>query len=177
MTSTFFDDCCLRKRNIFSIVTVTVSHRLQQCTCTIDGGHRLYIVLYDIIKQHNYAHICAQTKQYTKKWYGCVRVAIKMDMDDALSATDAQYFRSPCRIIQRSYYRKHTQVPLSQYELWRNTANKVRFIALLASHLKAAGCEVQHASADGDRLISLMALGFADTGGASVLVGHDKTFS
>ncbi len=57
-----------------------------------------------------------------------------------------------------------------------NIANKVRFIALLASHLEAAGCEVQHASADGDRLPILMALGVADEGGASVLVGYHKTF-
>ena len=48
-------------------------------------------------------------------------------------------------------------------------------IVLLAPPLNAAGCE--HASADDDRLITLMALGFADEGGASVLVGYDYTFS
>ena len=58
-----------------------------------------------------------------------------------------------------------------------NIANKVRFIALLASHLEAAGCELQHASADGDRLPILMALSVADEGSASVLVGYHKTFS
>ena len=58
-----------------------------------------------------------------------------------------------------------------------NITTKVRFIALLASHLEAAGCQVQHASADGDRLFILMALGVADEGGASVLVGYHKTFS
>ena len=50
-------------------------------------------------------------------------------------------------------------------------------IALLASHLEAAGCEVHHASADGDRLFILMAAGVADEDVASVLVGHHKTFS
>ena len=51
----------------------------------------------------------------------------------------------------------------------------MHFIVLLASHLEAAGCE--HASADDDMLINLMALGLADAGGASVLVGYDDTFS
>ena len=52
----------------------------------------------------------------------------------------------------------------------------MRFIALFASHLAATGCEGQHASADGDGLFILMVLGVADEGGASVLVGHHKTF-
>ena len=51
---------------------------------------------------------------------------------------------------------------------------KCAFIALIASHLK--GWEVPHASADGDRLFNLMALGVADEGGASVLVGYHNTF-
>ena len=50
----------------------------------------------------------------------------------------------------------------------------MRFIAFLASHLEAAGCEVHHVSADGDRLFILMALGVADEGSASVLVGYHK---
>ena len=52
----------------------------------------------------------------------------------------------------------------------------MRFIALLTSHLEAAGCEVHHASADGDRTIVLTALGVADTCVASVLVGEDTYF-
>ena len=52
----------------------------------------------------------------------------------------------------------------------------MRFIALLASHLEAAGCEVQHESADGDRLFILMALGVADEGGASTLSDPEKQF-
>ena len=47
----------------------------------------------------------------------------------------------------------------------------MRFIALLTSHLEAAGFEVHHASAD--RLIVLTALDVADTCAASVLVGED----
>ena len=52
-----------------------------------------------------------------------------------------------------------------QQEFSGNTANKVRFIALLASHLEAAGCVVHHASADDapNRLIVLTALDVADT--------------
>ena len=62
---------------------------------------------------------------------------------------------------------------MSQQELLGNTANKVCFIALLTSHLEAAGCEVYHASADADRLIVLTALDVAYTCAASVLVGED----
>ena len=62
---------------------------------------------------------------------------------------------------------------MSQQELLGNTVNKVRFIALLTSHLEAAGCEVHHASADTDRLIVLTALDVVDTCAASVLVGED----
>ena len=58
-----------------------------------------------------------------------------------------------------------------------NTANKTRIITLLASYPKAAGCQVHPVSADGDELIVLMALGVADAGDASVLVGDDKTFT
>ena len=60
---------------------------------------------------------------------------------------------------------------MSQQEFFGNTANKVRFITLLASHLVAAGCEVRHASADDDRLNVLTALAVADTCAASLLVG------
>ena len=49
----------------------------------------------------------------------------------------------------------------------------MRFIALLTSHLEAAGFEVHHASADADRLIVLTALDVADTCAVSVLVGED----
>ena len=52
-----------------------------------------------------------------------------------------------------------------------------RFIALLASYLESAGCDVHHASAGGDRLIVLTTLDVADEEGAYVLVGYDKTFS
>ena len=62
---------------------------------------------------------------------------------------------------------------MSQQEFLGNTANKVRFIALLTSYLEAACCEVHHASADADRLIVLKALDVADTCAASVLVGED----
>ena len=58
-----------------------------------------------------------------------------------------------------------------------NTANMVRFIALLASYREYAGCEMHHASAGGDRLIVMTALAVADYDGASVLDGFDKTFS
>ncbi len=62
-------------------------------------------------------------------------------------------------------------------ELQGNTANKVHFIASLASHLEATGCEVQHASVGGDRLIVLIALAVAGASGASVVGRYDKTFS
>ena len=78
----------------------------------IDRGHRLYTVLYDIIKQRMNIYV---RKPISTRISGTrVSVSCLMDMDDALSAKDAQYFRSPCRIIQRSSYRRPTQLPLSQ---------------------------------------------------------------
>ena len=62
---------------------------------------------------------------------------------------------------------------MSQQELLGRTSNKVRCIALLASHLEATGCEVHRASADADMLLVLTELGVADTCAASVLVGED----
>ena len=41
---------------------------------------------------------------------------------------------------------------------------------------EAIGSQVHHASADGDRLTVLAAVGVAYKGGASVAVGDDKTF-
>ena len=79
---------------------------------TIDGGHRLYNLLYDIIKQH--MNLSVRKPNSTRRSGTRVSVSCLMDMDDALSAKDAQYFRSPCRIIQRSSYRRSTQLPLSQ---------------------------------------------------------------
>ena len=67
--------------------------------------------------------------------------------------------------------------PCPSKEFEGNTANMVRFIALFASHLKLPICDVQHASADGDRLIVSTRLGVADAGGASVVVGDDNTVS
>ena len=163
-----------RKETYFPLVrlgtrhTVTVSHHLQQCTPSIDGGRRLYTtavyirrILYDSIKQHNnYGHMCAQNKQYTKKWYGCARVVF------GGCELRSQHRRcrsmSQCRIMQRSSYRKHTQVPISQKEFHGSTANMVCFIAFRDSHPEAAGCEGHYASADADRLIVLTASGVAD---------------
>ena len=72
--------------------------------------HHLHNVLYDIIKHH--------MDIYVRKPNSTQRSGTDVFVDDALSAKDAQYFRSPCPIIQISsytyIYRKHTQVPLSQ---------------------------------------------------------------
>ena len=91
---------------------------------------------------------------------------------DAPSTKDAEHSRrvesSREVLIEDSIH-----VSMSQQEFLGNTANKVRFIALLTSHLEAAGFEVHHASADADRLIVLTALDVADTCAASVLVGED----
>ena len=111
MPSTYFDDCCLWEKTIFSIVTnshtVTVSHRLQQCApstvvtvyipcCVVSSSN---ITIMDI---------------YVRKPNSTRISGTDVFVDDALSAKDAQYFRSPCRIIQISSYRKYIQVPLSQ---------------------------------------------------------------
>ena len=55
-----------------------------------------------------------------------------------------------------------------------NTANKVRFVALLASHQEAVGCEVHRASADAGVLIVLTALAVRDAGYAPALVGRRR---
>ena len=73
-------------------------------------------------------------------------------------------------------YKTHSSAHVS-IRVLGHTANMVRFIALLALYRESAGCEVHHASAGGDRLIVMTTLGVADYGGASVLVGCDKTFS
>ena len=102
----------------------------------------------------------------------CMDVLVSCLMDMTLQAQGRRAL-SPCSIVQRSSHRRqHTSVHVSTGVIG-DTANKVRFIALLTSHLEAAGCEVHHASVDGDRLIVLTALGVADTCVASVLVGED----
>ena len=169
-----FDDCSLRKGNKSSIVTVlddlapSDSQPPYAAVYTIDGGHLLHRVVW----QHpaTYGQICEQYKQYTTKRYGCARVVF--DGYDGPSTKDAEHSRrvtSPREVLIED----HIQVSMSQQEFLGNTANKVRFIALLTSHLEAAGCEVHHASADADRLIVLTALDVADTCAASALVGED----
>ena len=108
---TFFDDCCLPKRNISWQATRN--------------------------------HICVQ--YYTNKRSVGSRVVFHGCCHRLLH----QEFRalSPCLIVQIRFYRNHTQ-------------DKRRYVALLASHLDAAGCDVHHALADGGRLIVLTTLGF-----------------
>ena len=91
---------------------------------------------------------------------------------DAPSTNDAEHSRRVAS-SREVLIEDNIQVSMSQQEFLGNTANKVRFIALLTSHLEAAGCEVHHASADADRLIVLTAFDVADTCAASVLVGED----
>ena len=91
---------------------------------------------------------------------------------DAHSTTDAEHSRRVAS-SREVLIEDIIQVSMSQQEFLGNTANKVRFIALLTSHLEAAGCEVHHVSADADRLFVLTALDVADTCAASVLVGED----
>ena len=151
------------KGNIYSIVTVLGdlapgdSHpSYTECTpltvCTV------YAVLHDRIKQHG--HICVVFGGYGRRSQ-CIRCRTL----------------PPYHNIQSTSYRKHPQVSMSQYELQGNTANMVRFIALLASYLEYAGCEMHHASVGCDRLIVLTELGVADEDDAPVLVGCDNTSS
>ena len=58
--------------------------------------HHLHNVLYDIIKQH--MDISVRKPNSTQ------RSGTDVFVDDALSAKDARYFRSPCPIIQISSY-------------------------------------------------------------------------
>ena len=118
----------------------------------------------------NFTHICEQYKQYTTKRYGYARVVF--DGYDAPSTKDAEHSRRVAS-SREVLIEDNIHVSMSQQEFLGNTANKVRFIALLTSHLEAAGFEVHHASADADRLIVLTALDVADTCAASVLVGED----
>ena len=91
---------------------------------------------------------------------------------DTLTRKDAEHSRSVAS-SREVLIEDSTHVSMSQQELLGNTVNRVRFIALLTSHLEGAGCEVHHASADTDRLIVLTALDVVDSCAASVLVGED----
>ena len=90
----------------------------------------------------------------------------------APSAKDAEHSRRVAS-SREVIIEDNIQVSMSQQEFLWNTANKVRFIALLTSHLEGAGGEVHHASADADRRIVLTALDVADTCATSVVVGED----
>ena len=169
-----FDDCSLRKGNKSSIVTVldglapNGSHPPSDAVYTIDGGRLLHRVVWQ--QPATYVHICEQYKQYTTKRYGYARVVF--DGYDAPSTKDADHSLHVAS-SREVLIEDNIHVSMSQQEFLGNTANKVRFIALLTSHLEAAGFEVHHASADADRLIVLTALDVADTCAASVLVGED----
>ena len=149
-----FDDCSLRKGNKSSIVTVlddlapSGNQPPSTAVYTIDGGYLLHRVVW----QHpaTYGQICEQYKQYTTKRYGCARVVFRGY--DAPSTNDAEHSRRVAS-SREVLIEDNIQVSISQQEFLGNTANKVRFIALLTSHLEAAGCEVHHASADADREI------------------------
>ena len=94
------------------------------------------------------------TGQRCEKRYGCARVVF--DGYGAPSTKDAEHsirVASSREVIIED----NIHVSMSQQEFSGNTANKVRFIALLTSHLEGAGCEVHHASAAADRLIVLTA--------------------
>ena len=169
-----FDDCSSRKGNTSCIVTVldglapNGSQPPSEVVYTIDGGHLLLRVVWP--QPAMYGQICEQYKQYTTKRYGCARVVF--DEYDAPIAKDAEHSRRVAS-SRDVLIEDNIHVSMYQQEFLGNTANKVRFIALLTSHLEAAGCEVHHVSADADRLIVLTALDVADKCAASVLVGED----
>ena len=169
-----FDDCSLWKGNTSSIVTVlddlgpSGSQLPSTTVYTIGCGHLLHGVVLQLLA--TYGQICEQYKQYTTKRYGCARVVF--DVYHAPSTKDAEHSRRVAPSIE-VIIEDNIQVYMSQQQLLGSTANKVRFIALLASHLEAAGCEVHHASADAYRQIVLTALDVSDTCAASVLLGED----
>ena len=175
MPPALFDDCSLWEGNTPSIVRVlddlapSGSQPPSTALYTIDGGHLRHRVVW----QHpaTYRHICEQYKQYTTKRYGCARAVF--DGYEAPSTKDAEHSRrvASSRVV---LIEDLIQLSMSQQEFLGNTANIVRSVALLASHLEAAGCEVHHASADADRLLVLTTVDVADTCAASVLVGEDR---
>ena len=133
-------------------------------SCTIGGGH-----LHRVVWQRSAT--CVQYGHYTKTPYRCARVVF--GGYDTPSTKDKEHMRGIALSREVTIEDDNTHVIMSQQEFLGNTVNKVRFIALLTSHLEAAGCEVHHASADADRLIVLTALAIADSDAVSVLVGDD----
>ena len=144
------------------------SHPPSEAVYSIGGGHLLHRVVWQ--QPATYGHICEQYKQYTTKRYGYARVVF--DEYDAPSTKDAEHSRRVAS-SREVLIEGNIDVSMSQQEFLGNTANKVSFIALLTSHLVAAGVEVHHASADADRVIVLTAVDVADTCAAYVLVGED----
>ena len=151
MPPALFDDCTLRKGNISSIVTVledlAPSDSQLPCTAvyTIDGGHLRNRVVWQ--QSATYGQLCEQYKQYTTKRYGCARAVF--DGYDAPSTKNAEHSRRVASsrevLIEDNVQLSMT---LSQHEFLGNTANKVRFIALLTYHLEDADDEVHHLYAD-----------------------------
>ena len=105
------------KGNIYSIVMVLDdlapgdSHPSYTVVYTIDGGHRLYRVVWK--SQAAWTYLCAkQTVAYTKKWYGCVRIVF------GGCGRRSQCIRrralSPCRNIRgTSIYKIHSSAHVS----------------------------------------------------------------
>ena len=117
------------------------NHHVPQCT-------PLKVVIFDIVLfGRKPEQICEQYKQYTTKRYGCARAVF--DGYDAPSTKNAEHSRRVASsrevLIEDNVQLSMT---LSQREFLGNTANKVRFIALLTYHLEDADDEVYHAYAD-----------------------------
>ena len=96
-------------------------------------------------------------------------------MDEAPSEKDAEHFRhvaSP----REGLIENTPKSPCLNRSYWGTSQMRCASSLSLASS-EAAGCDVQHASVDGDRLIVLTELGVSDSGGEYVVVGDDKTFS
>lgn len=109
---------------------------------------------------------------YIKEKFGNAHIVF--DGYNIHNTKDEKHYRRVGKVPTRDVLvENHIQAPMSQQEFLGNTKNKARFITLLSTHLKAAGCKVHQAEADADRLIVTTAIGIGESGVEPVLIRKD----
>ncbi|KAK4309963.1 hypothetical protein Pmani_018430 [Petrolisthes manimaculis] len=134
---------------------------------TLDGGYLHNHVVGQC--PATFSQICFQYSSFVKQKYGNAHIVF--DGYETRSTKDEEHFRrgetqSSIDITVES----HIQVPVSQQEFLGNAKNKARLIKLLSTHLQCAGCLIQQAEADADRLIVTTACNNGDSEQETVLI-------
>jgi len=157
-----------------SVETLTSHLQLHSSVVVVDGGAMLHKVKW--LKHVQFSDVLLQYVTHIHSRYGHSAIIVFDGYQCGATTKDHEHRRrgqKSVRISPDVFLTTTTPVPDDQHAFLANSANKVKFIAMLSSSLEGEGFAVIHAEADADTDIVHTALEKSRT--CSVAVAADDT--